>query len=125
MGYRLAADGMMIAHLLYIIFVVVGGLLVVRARWLLWLHVPAVAWAIYVQFVGRACPLTSWEKGLRDLAGESGYDGGFIDHYLMPVIYPDDMPVAMNMVLGTAVVLVNAAVYAKLLAGARKARQLK
>ena len=92
MGYRLAADAMMVAHLLYIIFVVVGGLVALRVRWVLWLHVPAVAWAIYVQYFGRLCPLTNWEKGLRERAGDAGYEGGFIDHYLMPLIYPPDMP---------------------------------
>ena len=120
MGYRLAADAMMISHLLYIVFVVVGGLAAFRARWVLWLHVPAVAWAIYVQYFGRVCPLTDWEKGLRGLAGEAGYEGGFIDRYLMPVIYPTDMPVAMNLVLGTLVILVNAAVYGWLIAHIRR-----
>lgn len=119
MGYRLAADAMMIAHLLYIVFVVVGGLAALRARWVLMLHVPAVAWAIYVQFVGRVCPLTTWENGLRGLAGDAGYEGGFIDHYLMPVIYPPDAPVAMHLVLGTAVILINAALYGRLIALAR------
>ena len=119
MGYRLAADTMMIAHLLYIVFVIVGGFIAFRARWILWLHVPAVAWAIYVQYIGRVCPLTTWEKGLRALAGEAGYAGGFIEHYLVPIIYPPDMPVAMHIVLGTAVILINAVVYATLIARAR------
>jgi len=120
MGYRLAADAMLVAHLLYIIFVVVGGLIALRARWVLWLHVPAVAWAIYVQFVGRICPLTGWENALREGAGQAGYEGGFIDHYLMPVIYPADMPVGLNYVLGSLVILVNAAVYGWLIARRRR-----
>lgn len=123
MGYRLAADAMMVAHLLYIVFVVVGGLIALRARWILWLHVPAVAWAIYVQFIGHLCPLTNWENSLRGLAGEAGYEGGFIDHYLVPLIYPPAMPVAMHLVLGTVVVVVNAAVYGWLVALARRPRQ--
>ena len=120
MGYRLAADAMMVAHLLYIIFVVVGGLVALRVRWVLWLHVPAVAWAIYVQYFGRLCPLTNWEKGLRERAGDAGYEGGFIDHYLMPLIYPPDMPAAMPLVLGTAVVVINVAIYGWLIVLARR-----
>ena len=122
MGYRLAADAMMVAHLLYIIFVVVGGLVALRVRWVLWLHVPAVAWAIYVQYFGRLCPLTNWEKGLRERAGDAGYEGGFIDHYLMPLIYPPDMPAAMPLVLGTAVVVINVAIYGWLIVLARRPR---
>lgn len=124
MGYRLAADTMMIAHLLYIVFVIVGGFLAFRARRVLWLHVPAVLWAIYVQYVGRVCPLTTWEKGFRDLAGEAGYEGGFVEHYIVPIIYPPDMPVAMHLVLGTLVILINAGVYAALIAHARRGRAL-
>ncbi|MDE0062550.1 MAG: DUF2784 domain-containing protein [Gammaproteobacteria bacterium] len=124
MGYRLAADTMMVAHLLYIVFVVVGGLIAFRARWILWLHIPAVAWAIYVQYIGRVCPLTTWEKEFRDLAGDAGYDGGFIDHYIIPIIYPPDMTIAMHLVLGTLVILVNGGVYAALIAQARRAQGL-
>ncbi len=124
MGYRLAADTMMVAHLLYIVFVVAGGLMAFRARWILWLHLPAVAWAIYVQYIGRICPLTIWEQEFRGLAGDAGYEGGFIDHYLVPIIYPPDMPVAMHLVLGTLVILVNAGVYAALIVQARRAQTL-
>lgn len=123
MGYRLAADTMMIAHLLYIIFVVVGGLIAFRARWILWLHVPAVAWAIYVQFVGRLCPLTTWEVGLRQRAGEAGFEGGFIEHYLVPLIYPANMPAALPLLLGTAVIVINATLYGWLIVQTRRRRQ--
>ncbi len=124
MGYRLASDAMMIAHLLYIIFVVVGGLAAFRARWVLWLHVPAVSWAIYVQYWGRLCPLTTWEQELRNRAGEAGYEEGFVDHYLMPLIYPGDIPAAMHLVLGTAVILINALIYGRLIAVARRSRRV-
>ncbi len=123
MGYRLAADTMLTAHLLYIVFVVAGGLIALRARWILWLHVPAVLWAIYVQYFGQMCPLTAWENGFRTLAGEAGYEGGFIEHYLVPIIYPPGLTLPIHLVLGTAVVLVNAAVYAWILLRARAARQ--
>ena len=120
MGYRLAADTMMATHLLYIVFVVVGGLVAFRARWVLWLHVPAVVWAIYVQFIGRVCPLTAWEKRFRELAGDAGYEGGFMEHYIVPVIYPQEMTVALHLVLGTLVILINGAVYAALFARVRR-----
>ena len=122
MGYRLAADAMVTAHLLYIVFVVVGGFIAFRARWILWLHVPAVLWAIYVQYVGRVCPLTAWEKEFRARAGDAGYEGGFIDHYIVPIVYPPDMPVAMHLVLGTLVILINGGVYAALFVRARRAQ---
>ena len=120
MGHRLAADAMMVAHLLYILFVVVGGLLAFRARWVLWLHVPAVAWAVYVQYAGRVCPLTAWENAFRSLAGGAGYPGGFVEHYIAPVIYPPAMPMAMHLILGTLVVLINGAFYGALIAKARR-----
>ena len=123
MGYRLAADAMMIAHLLYIIFVVVGGLLALRARWVLWLHVPAVAWAIVVQYFGRLCPLTTWEQELRAGAGAAGYQGSFIDHYLVPLIYPSDMPAAMPLVLGSVVLVINVTIYGWLITVARRLRR--
>ena len=124
MGYRLAADSMMVAHLLYIAFVIVGGLLAFRARWILWLHVPAVAWAIYVQYIGRVCPLTTWENQLRGLAGGAGYEGGFIDHYLIPIIYPPGITSGVHLVLGTLVIVFNAGVYSRLITHARRSRAL-
>ncbi len=125
MGYRLAADSMIVAHFAYIVFVVVGGLIAFRARWVLWLHVPAVAWAIYVQYLGRLCPLTAWENRFRDLAGDAGYQGGFIEHYLIPIVYPPGISMEWHLVLGTAVVLINGAVYAGLIAQARNTRRLR
>ena len=124
MGFRLAADTMVTVHLLYIVFVVVGGFIAFRARWILWLHGPAVVWAIYVQYIGRICPLTIWEQEFRDLAGDAGYEGGFIDHYIVPIVYPPDMPVAMHLVLGTLVVLINGGVYLALIVRSRRARAL-
>ena len=114
---------MMTAHLLYIVFVVVGGFMALRWRSILWLHVPAVVWAVYVQFFGRICPLTVWEQRLRGLAGEAGYDGGFIDNYLMPIIYPADLSVGLHWVLGSLVIAVNAAAYGWVFATRRRWRQ--
>ncbi len=116
MTFRIAADAMMTAHLLYIVFVLVGGFVAIRWRWILWLHMPAAAWAIYVQFFGQICPLTIWEQRLRDLAGQAGYAGGFIDYYLMPIIYPANLTMGVHWVLGTTVLLVNAAAYRRVFA---------
>lgn len=88
MIYRVLADAVVIIHLTYIAFVVVGAILAWRWRWLLWLHVPAVAWAIAIVTFHRNCFLTPLEKDLRHRAGAAGYPGGFVDHYLTGIIYP-------------------------------------
>ena len=117
MVYRVAADAVVVLHLLFIAFVVIGGLLVVRWRWLIALHVPAVAWGAVVEFFHLYCPLTPLENGLRLLAGEQGYSGGFIEHYLIPIIYPAGLTPQTQLVLGAVVVVVNGGVYGGLLRG--------
>ncbi len=91
MLYRFAADLVVVVHLAYILFVGAGALLAWRWPWLLRLHVPSVAWAVSSVTVGLPCPLTPLEKSLRGLAGEEGYRGGFIDHYLEGVVYPKSL----------------------------------
>lgn len=85
---RLAADFVVLIHFGFIVFVVVGGLLVLRWPRAAWMHLPAAAWGAGIVLLGGICPLTPLEKSLRRLAGEAGYEGGFIDRYVMPVIYP-------------------------------------
>src|SRR5689334_13088489 len=85
---RIAADGVLVLHLAFIVFVLLGGLLVWRWRGVVLLHVPAVAWGLFIELSGSGCPLTSVENRLRAAAGMSGYAGGFVEHYLMRVIYP-------------------------------------
>lgn len=116
MLYRVLADGVVIVHLGYIAFVATGALLSWRWRRLLWLHVPAVAWAVVIVVLQQPCPLTPLEKRLRRAAGDAGYPGGFIDHYLTGVIYPHGW-------LGLAQALVAAAVvvgYAGLILRSRR-----
>lgn len=111
MPYSLLADAVLIAHLLFILFVMLGGLLVLRWPRLAWLHIPAVAWGIFVEFSGRICPLTPLENDLRQRGGEVGYSGGFIDHYITALIYPDGLSRTVQFVIGAVVIAVNASVY--------------
>ncbi len=111
MTYRLLADATVIAHLAFVAFVVLGGLLVLRRPWLMWLHLPAAAWGVLIELRGWTCPLTPLENHFRRLGGESGYSGGFIERYLEPVIYPPGLAGSTQLVLAGIVVLVNAVVY--------------
>jgi hypothetical protein len=112
MLYRVLADVVLSLHLAFIAFVVLGGLLVARWRRLAWVHLPCVAWAVVLEFQGRRCPLTPLENRLRRSSGAAGYEGGFIDHYLVPLIYPSGLTTEAQLFLGTSVVLVNLFVYA-------------
>ncbi|SFP18664.1 Protein of Unknown function [Ectopseudomonas composti] len=115
MGWRLAADALVVLHLGFILFVLFGGLLLLRWPRLLWLHLPAVAWGATVEFFHLLCPLTPWENQLRQPAGDAGYEGGFIEHYLIPLIYPAGLTPQIQLWLGGIVLLINATVYAYLL----------
>jgi len=111
MLYRLAADAVLAAHLAFVLFVVCGGLLVLRTPRLAWLHLPAVAWGAFVELSGSICPLTPLEVTLRRGAGEAGYGGDFIEHYLVSLIYPAGLTRELQMALGAAVLLINLIVY--------------
>ncbi|MDU8459681.1 MULTISPECIES: DUF2784 domain-containing protein [unclassified Pseudomonas syringae group] len=115
MFYRVTADAVVAFHLLFIVFVLFGGLLVVSRPWLALLHVPAVAWGAAVEFLHLYCPLTPLENSLRSTAGEQGYDGGFVEHYLIPLIYPAGLTPGIQLWLGGIVLLVNVSVYGLLL----------
>ena len=88
MLYRVLADAVLIGHLLLIIYGLLGGLLYFWRSWLVWLHLPLAVWISLIEFFQWTCPLTPLEKQLRVLAGEGAYLGGFIEHYLIPLIYP-------------------------------------
>ena len=111
MTYRALADATMLVHFAFIVFVLLGGLLALRRRWMMWLHLPAAAWGVLIELRGWTCPLTPLENHFRRLGGESGYSGGFIERYLEPVIYPPGLSAPTQLVLAGIVVLVNAAVY--------------
>jgi hypothetical protein len=125
MIYRLLADIVVVTHLLFIIFALFGGLLVLWHPRLLWVHLPALAWGIIVELAGFICPLTPLENGLRARGGDQGYSGGFIEHYLEPVIYPPGLTPGVQVVLGIFLALVNIAVYSTVWRALRNRRTLQ
>lgn len=121
MSYRLAADGVLLLHLAFVVFALLGGLLVLRWPWLATLHLPAAAWATFIELSGRLCPLTGLENSLRERAGDAGYAGGFVEHYLLPVLYPAGLTREVQLALAGVVVAVNAAVYVAVIWRRRRA----
>lgn len=111
MGYRLAADAVLLLHLAFIVFAVAGAWLALRWRWVLLLQLPAAAWAVGVMATGRICPLTPLENQLRQLAGEQGYRGGFVEHYVFGLIYPEGLTRELQLGLGVLALLANAVAY--------------
>ena len=116
-----AADALVLLHLCFIAFIVVGGFLAWRWRALAWVHLPAAAWGALIEFMGWTCPLTPLENHLRRLAGESGYGGGFIAHYLTPIIYPAGLTSPNQIALGVLVLAVNAWAYSVYFSRLRRA----
>lgn len=114
---RIAADALVALHLAFIGFVAIGGLLVLRWPRLVWIHVPAVIWGALIEFAGWICPLTPLENRLRETAGESAYTGGFVDRYIIPIVYPSGLTRGLQLVLGAAVIVVNLVIYSALLRG--------
>ncbi len=113
--YRLLANAVVIVHALFIVFVVMGGFLAWRRRWVAAIHVPCAVWVVLLEYRGWICPLTPLENSLRARAGQTGYGGGFVEHYLLPVIYPSGLTPRVQMVLGTFVLAINLLAYAVLL----------
>jgi hypothetical protein len=121
--YKLLADAIVIAHFLFIIFVVSGGLLVIFWPRLVWLHLPAAIWGATVEFTGWICPLTPLENYFRQMSGGESYRGDFIAQYLLPIIYPENLTVETQRVLGVFVVVINIIFY--VLAVKKHRRMLK
>jgi hypothetical protein len=112
MSTRLAADALVAIHFAFIAFVIAGGLLTFwRRRWA-WVHLPAVAWAAWTEFTATVCPLTPWENALRAAAGDAGYAESFVEHYIVPLIYPAALTPGAQIVLGLGIVGLNVIVYA-------------
>jgi hypothetical protein len=116
---RIAADTVLLLHLAFIAFVMLGGLLVLRSRPLMLLHLPAIAWATFVESTGTLCPLTFVENRLRAAAGLSGYGDDFVGRYLLHAIYPDGLTRPTQMWLALAVIVVNAAIYGAMILSIR------
>jgi hypothetical protein len=120
---RLAADLVLLGHLSFVVFVAVGGLLALRWPRIAWLHIPVAIWGAAVELGGWICPLTPLENRLRAAGGEAGYAGGFIEHYLVPIVYPSGLTRGHQIALGVAVLVVNLAVYGVVLRRWSRARQ--
>jgi hypothetical protein len=112
MLYRWLADAVVLVHLSFVAFVVAGGLLVLRWPRAAWPHVPAALWGVAIEWSGAICPLTPLEVMLRRWGGEAGYSGGFVEHTVLPLLYPVGLTRGVQVVLGCLVVGINAIVYA-------------
>lgn len=112
MGYRIAADSVLVLHAAFVVFVIVGSLLVLRWPTLAWLHLPAVVWVALLEFNGWYCPLTPMEVTLRQAAGDAGYGGGFLEHYVLATLYPEGLSRDVQAMLGAVVIGINLAGYA-------------
>ena len=122
MLFRLAADLTLLVHFAFILFVVGGALLVLRWPVFAWLHLPAAIWGAWIEISGGLCPLTTLENRFRLAAGQEGYEESFVEHYLMPVIYPGGLTRGMQLWLAAGVVTVNVVLYGYLLLRRRKTR---
>ena len=111
MIYRFSADLVLLFHLAFVLFVVLGGLVVLRWPWVALLHLPAAIWGVLIEYSGSICPLTPFENFLRIRGGEAGYSGGFIEHYIQPVLYPSGLTRGTQIVLGSLALLINLAAY--------------
>lgn len=111
MLFRLAAEAVLLTHLAFILFALLGAAIAVRWRWIPVVHLPAAAWGFYVELTGRICPLTYLENYLRIKAGLSGYTESFVEHYLVAIIYPAGLTREIQFALAAVVIVVNLAIY--------------
>ena len=111
MSHRLAADLVVLLHFVFVLFVILGGLAALRRRWVMWLHLPVVVWGTLIELVGWVCPLTPLENRLRHAGGQAGYSGGFVEEYILPIVYPAGLTREIQFILGGLVVLINVAIY--------------
>ncbi len=111
MPAKLLADIILITHLTFILFVIFGGLLVFYKRWFAWLHLPMALWGAMVNIVGWVCPLTPLENKYRTAAGQAGYDTGFVEHYIAPLVYPEGLTHELGLMVGGFVIVWNIVVY--------------
>jgi hypothetical protein len=112
MFYRWLADAVVVLHGVFVAFVLVGGFLALRWPRLKWVHLPAALWGVLIEYAGWVCPLTPLENVLRAQAGEAGYAGGFIEHYVLRALYPDHLTSSVRLLLGSIALTVNLAAYA-------------
>ncbi|HEX2645090.1 MAG TPA: DUF2784 domain-containing protein [Thermoanaerobaculia bacterium] len=122
MLYRFLADLVVLLHTGFVLFVVLGGLLALRWPRAVWLHLPAALWGAGIEFLAGVCPLTPLENHLRHLGGEAGYAGGFVEHYILPVLYPAGLTRGLQLAIGTFVVAFNLVIYTRIWRRARRSR---
>jgi hypothetical protein len=120
--YRALADLVLVLHFAFVLFVVLGGLLVLRWPRVAWLHIPAAIWGVLIEYTGWICPLTPLENSFRARGGEAGYSGGFIQHYVQPLLYPAGLTRGTQIVLGSFVLLLNLSAYGVLLTRVKRTR---
>jgi hypothetical protein len=123
MSFRLAADFVLLLHLAFILFAVLGAVMAVWWNWIPLVHVPVAAWGIFVEITGRSCPLTYLENYLRIKAGQSGYTESFIEHYLLEIIYPAGLTRDIQFVFAGVVIVINTAIYGWLLVRKRESHR--
>lgn len=118
----MGADAIVALHFAFVVFVVLGGLLALRWPRIIWLHGPAVIWGALIEFNGWICPLTPLENRLRRAAGEAGYQGDFVAHYILPVLYPNGLTRTDQLVLGGLALAINVAIYTLVAVRRRRTR---
>jgi len=116
----MTADLVVLVHFVFVLFVLCGGVLALRWPRVVWLHVPAVVWGVLIEFSGWICPLTPLENRLRRAQGETGYEGDFIEHYILPLLYPDGLTRRHQFFLGGLAIAINVAIYVLVLVRHRR-----
>jgi uncharacterized protein DUF2784 len=111
MGYLWLANALVALHFGFILFVILGGLLALRWRRAAWVHVPVAIWGVMIELLGFICPLTPLENELRRRGGELGYSGGFIEHYILPIMYPSGLTRGIQLEFAAIVLVINAWIY--------------
>jgi hypothetical protein len=114
MRYLIFADLLVVFHAAFVGFVVLGALLVLRWPRLAWIHLPCALWGALIEFSGWVCPVTPLESRFRQLGGQAGYAGGFIEHYLLPMLYPQGLTRPVQVALGVLVLAINVVIYRRL-----------
>jgi len=111
MPYDILTDIVVLIHLAFIVFAVLGAVLIIWKHWVLWLHLPAFLWAVWIEITGGICPLTPLENWLRIKAGQGGYEGDFVATYLLPILYPASLTRNVQLILAMVVIVINIAIY--------------
>ena len=119
------ADVIVVLHFMFVVFVVLGGLIALAWPRIIWIHVPAVVWGVLVEFTGWICPLTPLENRLREAAGATAYEGDFIAHYILPMLYPNGLTRSDQLMLGAIALGINAAIYSLIFARRRRRHMIK